>query len=396
MLITLLYKNDEIGCYDTVSKRIVYNDRYYQLIDKDPSIKKLASSLNAFFAYSCPEGRQLQLFKNNYIQEIKKGNFPWLSESSNFSLAGANTKKFEPVPRDMPVLAAVASDIPPELFAAENAWKRRTAPVFSGFRDKFPAFMTYKGGRWLITSIPPGYTGNIIVKPATPGGGRFPNMPENEYIFMQLAGRVGLTVPRTWLCYDASGEIHYAVERFGIYRDAAGRVYRENMADFLGLMGLDSRDKYAASLERFFGAASQVLTAYDFNMFARAWYYGVLVGNTDQHPKNFSVFVRGAGRVKLAPVYDIVHMLCYGKAPPSCLKFEGQRGYPDRGELERFILGTLSQQEVEELKTCVYSNVTSIVNNTFRLAGKIRKLAGSTAGQTVAEVIKSRIIGWFN
>ena len=396
MLITLLYKNSEIGVYDTITKKITYNDRYYQLIDIDPSIAKLTPSLNAFFSYGFPEGKQLQLFQNAYIREIRKGNFPWLSESSNFAFVKANNKDYYPVPKNMPPLPVIKSDIPPELFRAENAWKRGIAPVYSGYQDKFPAFLTHRKDGWVITALPEGVTGNVIIKPA---GKKFPYMAENEYIFMQLAERVGLTTPRTWLCCDSLGNIHYAVERFGIYRDSQGQVLRENTMDFLGVMGLDARHKYDASLEAFFATASKILSSYDFNQFARTWYYGLLVGNTDQHPKNFSVFirnVRNAAHAKLAPVYDMVHMLCYGKAPLSCLKFEGRREYPDKASLEKFIQTALSQSEIEEIRTFVFSNVFGIINNTFRIANKIRKAAHPNIDLSSAEIIKSRIEDYFN
>lgn len=392
MLITLLYKNSEIGVYDTVTRKITYNDRYYQLIDIDPSITKLTPSLNAFFSYGYPEGRQLQLFQNAYIREIRKGNFPWLSESSNFSFNKANRKDYFPVPKNMPPLPVIKSDIPPELFRAENAWKRGIAPIYSGYQDKFPAFLTHRADGWVITTLPEGVTGNVIIKPA---GTKFSYMPENEYIFMQLAERAGLPTPRTWLCCDSTGSIHYAIERFGIYRDSQGQVLRENTMDFLGLMGLDARHKYDASLEAFFGTANKCLSPYDYNQFARTWYYGFLVGNTDQHPKNFSVFVRNAG-IKLAPIYDMVHMLCYGRAPLSCMKLEGKRDYPSRQELERFIQSSLSQTEIDEIKTCVLTNVYGIINNTFKLANKIRKAAYPKADLSTAEIIRSRITEFFD
>lgn len=289
MLIKLFYGPDEIGIYDTVAKRCVFGDHIKD--DIKDSVRKNVKYLNAMFEYGMPEGNQLQLYRNHYLEEIKRGHFPWLSESSNFSTAEPGLAEYIPVSDELPSGVVVDTDIPPELFHSENAVKRGVIPSFSGYKDKFPGKLRkLPNGVYTVSMLgDESGAGNVIVKPQC---SRYPYICENEFIFMQLASRVGIQVPRTWLCRDASGRMHYCVERFGIYRDPAGNVFKENMVDFLGAMNVRARDKYMVPLEDLFEAAEKFLNPYDLNSFARMWYYGFLIGNTDMHPKNFSMFIR--------------------------------------------------------------------------------------------------------
>ena len=64
--------------------------------------------------------------------------------------------------------------------------------------------------------------------------------------------------------------------------------------------------------------------------------------------------------------------------------------------MEKFIQTALSQSEIEEIRTFVFSNVFGIINNTFRIANKIRKAAHPNIDLSSAEIIKSRIEDYFN
>lgn len=387
MLIKLFYGPDEIGVYDTIARRCVLGDGTGEEI-KD-SLKKNIRHLGALFEYGIPEGNQLQLYKNHYLDEIRRGYFPWLSESSNFSTAEPGTSDYFPVPDELPSGVVVSTDIPPELFSSENAVKRGVIPSLSGYKDKFPGLLRKVNGVYTVSMLEnSSCAGNIIVKPQCL---RYPAICENEFIFMQLASRAGIQVPRTWLCLDSSGRLQYCVERFGIYRDPEGRVYKENMVDFLGAMDVRAKNKYTVSIEDLFEAACRFLTPYDLNAFARMWYYGFMIGNTDMHPKNFSMFIRNGGKWKLAPAYDMVHMPCYGIEGTSCLKRRGKLRSPSRHEIDQFITNYITRYEAGEVKNALYANAVSVINNVFRIS-----LKNTKEEHTTTENIKKKILSYFS
>lgn len=387
MLIKLFYGPDEIGVYDTIARRCVIGDGTGE--DIKASLKKNIRHLGALFEYGMPEGNQLQLYKNHYLDEIRRGYFPWLSESSNFSTAEPGISDYFPVPEELPSGVVVSTDIPTELFSSENAVKRGVIPSLSGYKDKFPGVLRKINGIYTVSMLENGnMSGNVIVKPQCP---RYPLICENEFIFMQLASRAGIQVPRTWLCLDSDGRLQYCVERFGIYRDPEGRVYKENMVDFLGAMDVRARDKYTVSIEDLFEAAVKFLTPYDLNAFARMWYYGFLIGNTDMHPKNFSMFIRNGGKWKLAPAYDMVHMPCYGIEGTSCLKRRGKLRSPSQHEIDQFITNYITRYEAGEVRDALYANAASVINNVFRISLKSIKESHS-----IVESIKKKMINYFS
>ena len=48
--------------------------------------------------------------------------------------------------------------------------------------------------------------------------------------------------------------------------------------------------------------------------------YNWLIGGTDAHAKNYSILIGAGGRVRLAPLYDLVSVLPYDEFDPLKLK----------------------------------------------------------------------------
>lgn len=366
MLIKLFYGPSEVGLYDTVIKRYtIYNNIEQNVETRARDIMKYIQPL---YEYGMPEGEHLQLFENKYIEELKRGAFPWLSASSIISTSEPYLKEYLPVPSDLKSGLILETDIPDDLFLSQNAASRNVAPAFSGHKDKFPGQIICNNGRYLLTTTARSKVmGNVIIKPQDQ---RYPYICENEFICMQLAERVGINVPRSWLCKDKSGKLQYCVERFGIYRDKKGNVLRENIVDFLGVLNVRAKDKYYVSLDDLFGCAQRFLTDCDMNAFARMWYFGYIIGNTDMHPKNFSMFIRPGNKWKLAPGYDMVHMPCYGQANHNCLKQSGKNHYSSVAEIEEFLNPYLSVGEREEIKNAVYLYATPLISYVFAFSLK--------------------------
>lgn len=379
MHIKLFYGATEVGVYDTVTKSyILYPGMEEGLIRE---VRELIKYIQPLYEYGLPEGDCLQMCQNHYIGELQKGEFPWLPASFNLYTGSSDLSDYMPVPENLKSGTLLSTDIPGEMFMPENAYSRGVMSSFPGHKDKFPGQIIPKNDTYIVTSTAKSKEiGNIIIKPQDP---KYPFICENEFICMQMAERVGIRVPRSWLIRDSNGKFQYCVERFGIYRDSNGKVFRENIVDFLGILNMRSRDKYCVTLNELFECALRYLTGCDFNEFVRMWYYGYIIGNTDMHPKNFSLFLRDTEKCKLAPAYDMVHMLCYGAENHSCLKEMGKTRYSTNKEILSFLKSYIIKNELEEIDSAVYINASPIINNVFKLHDKYNKHDNRTKAKII-------------
>jgi serine/threonine-protein kinase HipA len=124
-----------------------------------------------------------------------------------------------------------------------------------------------------------------------------------EGVAMELARRAGLNVARTEVTRVAGKDV-LLVERF----DRPGGGRRRHMVSALTILGLDDfagarYGSYAAladQIRRSFADPAATLR----ELFARI-VFNVLVGNTDDHPRNHAAFVGADGTLTLSPGYDI-------------------------------------------------------------------------------------------
>jgi serine/threonine-protein kinase HipA len=197
----------------------------------------------------------------------------------------------------------------------------------AGVQLKFSAVMESAGG---LTIPAHGIGGSWIVKlPST----RFPAVPENEYVMLELARAVGITVPDVRLV--GVDEIH------GLPQDAArmeGKVLAVrrfdrtvdgppvHMEDFAQVFGLFPEDKYR---HRSYANIASVLWAetgdegvYEF---VRRLVFSVLIGNGDMHLKNWSLLYPNGRTPILSPAYDFVATFPYIPGDRLALGFGGTR-----------------------------------------------------------------------
>lgn len=124
-----------------------------------------------------------------------------------------------------------------------------------------------------------------------------------EGVAMELARRAGLTVASTEVTRVAGKDV-LLVERF----DRPGAGLRRHMVSALTILGLDdftgarygSYAVLADQIRRSFTDPAATLR----ELFARI-VFNVLVGNTDDHPRNHAAFVNGDGSLTLTPAYDL-------------------------------------------------------------------------------------------
>jgi serine/threonine-protein kinase HipA len=124
-----------------------------------------------------------------------------------------------------------------------------------------------------------------------------------EGVAMDLARRAGLNVAHVQVT-EVAGKDVLLVERF----DRPGGGQRSHMVSALTILGLDefigarygSYANLADHIRRSFTSPAATLR----ELFSRI-VFNILVGNTDDHPRNHAAFVKADGSLTLTPAYDI-------------------------------------------------------------------------------------------
>src|SRR5260221_419223 len=183
----------------------------------------------------------------------------------------------------------------------------------AGVQLKFSAVMEASGG---LTIPVDGMGGSWIVKLPS---ARYEAVPENEFAMMELARRVGISVPENKLVDIASikglpEQAHtvegraLAVKRFD--RKPGGEpVHMEEFAQvFLEI----SDDKYKRHSCANIAAVLWAEIGEDAILeFVRRLVFSVLIGNADMHLKNWSLLYPNRRTPVLSPGYDFVATLPY-------------------------------------------------------------------------------------
>lgn len=175
-----------------------------------------------------------------------------------------------------------------------------------------------------------GESGRCIIKlPAKP----YPGLPEAEFAAMQLAKSVGINTAHCQLVsrdfvsgvpaeFLAHGDNVLVVDRFD--RPAGhARVHIEDAGQVLGALDvfkytMGTTDTVMNMVRRF-STDSRADLAEAF----RRLTVDVLVGNGDNHLKNWSFRFPKAGEIRLSPAYDIVPTVLYEPRDELALRFVG-------------------------------------------------------------------------
>ena len=173
-----------------------------------------------------------------------------------------------------------------------------------------------------------GEGGQYILKPQVQA---FANLPENEDLCMTVAGDLGIDAPAHCLVHLKDKSLAYVVKRFD--RKGRGKIHQEDFTQVLG-----KNDKYTGSVEdigRKLKAVSEV-PGLDVQLFFERVVFNFLIGNGDAHMKNYSVIYDEEGRVRLAPVYDLVcsRIVIPNEADESALTIQGRKSNIRRKEID--------------------------------------------------------------
>jgi serine/threonine-protein kinase HipA len=197
----------------------------------------------------------------------------------------------------------------------------------AGVQLKFSAVIEASGG---LTIPAGGRGGSWIVKLPS---ARFKALPENEFAMLELARRVGISIPENKLIEVSSikglpeeanrvGGKALAVKRFDRLPDG-GLVHME---DFAQVFGEFPNNKYkfhsyaniAAVLWAEIGEKAVI-------EFVRRLVFTVVIGNADMHLKNWSLLYPDQRQPALSPGYDFVATLPYLPGDKLGLSFGNSR-----------------------------------------------------------------------
>jgi len=134
---------------------------------------------------------------------------------------------------------------------------------------------------------------------------------ENEYLCIELARELGFKVPNVEIIKTKNLKA-LAVERFDRRwnKDKTG-LLRLPMEDICQVFGKPSSIKYeshggpgiAEIMELLMGSSNALEDQYNFMRFQ---VFQWVIGATDGHAKNFSIFIEKGGSYRLTPFYDIL------------------------------------------------------------------------------------------
>ena len=236
--------------------------------------------------------------------------------------------------REFFLLAALGADLPgglivtpladagegsdqPEALLQDDREGEPAEPVLrfslAGVQLKFSATLQAAGG---LTIPADGMGGSWIVKlPST----QFPAVPENEFVMLELARAVGISVPPNRLVPVEeikglprdTGRLAgnaLAVQRF----DRGPDGQRIHMEDFAQVFGLFPDDKYDSRSYANIAAVLWAETGEEGTYaFLRRLVFSVLIGNGDMHLKNWSLLYPDGRTPVLSPAYDFVATVPY-------------------------------------------------------------------------------------
>ena len=185
--------------------------------------------------------------------------------------------------------------------------------------------------------------GRYILKPQTM---QYPFLPENEDLTMHLAEMVKIdVVPHTLFHFD-NGEYCYLTKRI----DRGKRGIKIPMEDMCQLTEHLTERKYKSSYEQI----ARVICKYsaapglDLTKFWTIVIFSWVVGNSDMHLKNFSLYAPNETDYILTPAYDLLNTLLVipEDTEELALTLNGKKSRLTRHDFEQAMLGSGLNEKV--------------------------------------------------
>ncbi|NTF18154.1 type II toxin-antitoxin system HipA family toxin [Agrobacterium rubi] len=237
---------------------------------------------------------------------------------------------------DFDLLRQLGCDLPGAVVVTDESARQHTVETASrkdirfsiaGVQSKLSMLRTSDG----YDLLDGGIGGNTVVKLPNP---KIPSLPEVEYASMLLAASVGVDTAHVELVpldrlHGVPDELReengsaLAIERF----DRTPSGVRIHIEDFNQILGVAVDRKYSAANDEtvlkmagLFGSGQGC-----FLQACRRAAVNILVGNTDAHLKNWSIWYPDPLVGKLSPAYDIVAGAVYDHSDEMALRFRRTR-----------------------------------------------------------------------
>lgn len=159
---------------------------------------------------------------------------------------------------------------------------------------------------------------------------RLSNIVVNEQLCLLTAKKLGIDVPESFIIQTRKNktddaEILFATKRYDRFFNDASRElnglpvpYRLHQEDFAQALGINSLQKYEKNGEHYLKLMFNIIRSYSANPIDdqfklwRITVFNFLIGNTDNHIKNYSlVYGKDLRTLRLAPCYDVVATRVY-------------------------------------------------------------------------------------
>lgn len=277
------------------------------------STRPTQTKLSPFFSNLLPEGH-LRTYLAAQAKTNPEREF-YLLQALGEDLAGAVTIKTTQEKVPLQTLKTKASKQ-----KAEDAVLHFS---LAGVQMKFSALMATQGG---LTVPAQGVGGQWITKLPSP---RFPQVPENEYLMLQLAKEIGIDIPPTQLVNMQditnlpdigvwSEKKALAIKRFDRHEDGS-RIHIEDFAQVYNIYPQKKYDKvsYNNIAKMLFSTTGEK----GVKEFIKRFTFNTLIGNGDMHLKNWSFIYPDRRTPQLAPGYDFVSTIPYISHPDWALSF---------------------------------------------------------------------------
>ena len=219
-----------------------------------------------------------------------------------------------------------------------------------------------------------------IIKTALP---KYVQSIQNEYICMKAAKEIGVEVAEVEI--RKVGEIEFLlVERFD-------RKYSNNLEcerilqeDFAQSLGIQARGKYKVTFKDCLKVLNQTATPANSKLrFVRQVIFNYLIGNTDAHAKNFSVYLTNDG-ITLTPAYDLLCSSIYDCDQRIAMKIGKARYYSDVTEKDWEIFA----QDLDISHKLVQAELERLIDYLPKIVEKLTKEMACEVGVRILDYIK--------
>ena len=217
----------------------------------------------------------------------------------------------------------------------------RSQSAVTGVQAKLSMDIMHTAQTARLTIVETG--GRYILKPQTM---QYPFLPENEDLTMHLAEMVKIdVVPHTLFHFD-NGEYCYLTKRI----DRGKRGIKIPMEDMCQLTEHLTERKYKSSYEQI----ARVIRKYsaapglDLTKFWTIVIFSWVVGNSDMHLKNFSLYAPNETDYILTPAYDLLNTLLVipGDTEELALTLNGKKSRLTRHDFELAMLSSGLNEKV--------------------------------------------------